>query len=189
MSRRRAKSGEEDPRRQVVRLQYKSLIIPLQFYLFVKCAGRGLDPRKVADEAYISVFSQEGGPRSYRALRDRADAVLDERVGGGGEDRTDGYSLAQLFDTYFRGKYPVLREGMCALDELAAEDRKVLEEGLLDLLGNENVAAAMGAAVFQNREQEKGKLAKLTDANVDLSVLKLFFADVRRGASGDQGRR
>ncbi|MFE4970479.1 hypothetical protein [Streptomyces sp. NPDC056660] len=188
MSRRQAEYGDEDPRREEVRLQYKSLILPLQFYLFMKCAGTDLDPRKVADEAYISVFSQRYGLRNYRALRHRADAIVDERMGGGIDERVDNYSLAQLFDTYFRGKYPVVREGMSALDELTVEERKPLEDGLLELLGDENFAAVMGVAVFENREQERGKLAKLTDANVDLSVLRLFFADVRRGASGDQDR-
>lgn len=180
MSRRRAEQRlDDDPRRTHMRLQYKSLVVPLQFYLFVKCAALHLDPRKVADETCILAFSEPLDPRTYRALRDRADGIVRERIDAGVDHRAADYSLVQVFDTYFKGKYPVLREGLQALDELPLDDRRAHQARLLDLLANENVAAVIGAAVFENREQERGKLAKLAEANLDLSVLESFFADVR----------
>ncbi|EDY55740.1 MULTISPECIES: hypothetical protein [Streptomyces] len=180
MSRRRAEQRrDDDPRRTHMRLQYKSLVVPLQFYLFVKCAALHLDPRKVADEAWILAFSEPHSLRSYRALRERADSIVQERIDAGVDPRDADYSLVQAFDTYFKGKYLVLREGLHALDQLPLDDRRAYQAKLLDLLANENVAAVMGAAVFENREREREKLANLAEANHDLSVLESFFADVR----------
>ncbi|WP_119580062.1 hypothetical protein [Streptomyces europaeiscabiei] len=180
MSRRRAEQRrDDDPQRTHMRLQYKSLVVPLQFYLFVKCAALQLDPRKVADEAWILAFSEPHSIRGYRALRRRADGIVQERIDAGVEAREADYSLVQVFDTYFKGKYLVLREGLQALDELPLDDRRSYQAKLLDLLANESVAAIMGAAVFANRERERGKLASLAEANHDLSVLESFFADVR----------
>ncbi|MFF8946693.1 hypothetical protein ACF1A5_31445 [Streptomyces sp. NPDC014864] len=189
MSRRRAERGDDDPRRRELRLQYKTLVVPLQFYLFVKCAALHIDPRKVADETCIMAFSQPRDPRTYRTLRERADGIVQERIDAGVDHRPDDYSLAQVFDTYFKGKYPVVREGLAALDERPLHERKTHEDELLELLANENIAAVIGAAVCENREQQRGALAKLADANVDLSVLESFFADVRRRANDDQDQR
>ncbi len=180
MSRRRAEQRrDDDPQRTHMRMQYKSLVVPLQFYLFVKCADLHLDPRKVADEAWVLAFSMPRGRRDYRALRERADGIVQERIDAGVDAREADYSLVQVFDAYFKGKYLVLREGLQSLDELPLDDRRAYQAKLLDLLANESIAATMEAAVFENREREREKLANLAEANHGLSVLESFFADVR----------
>ncbi|MFJ4836358.1 hypothetical protein ACIP79_41675 [Streptomyces sp. NPDC088747] len=185
MKGRRGKRAIEDPRRKEIRLQYNSFIVPLQFYLLIKCAYLVMNPRDVADEAYITLSTKHRGPCTYDALRQLADEIVQERVDGGVDSRSDHSSLKQLFDSYFRGKYHVVRELVCALDDLEDEDRKIQEARLLDLLANENIAAVIGEAVLANSGQERKDLARLTEESSDLDELKSFFADLWRGSSDD----
>lgn len=174
----------EDPEWVARRAQYKKQVGALRLFLLLECAPLVIDPLEIADEAFKRAFTQPGRHFSYCDIRKIAEAIVRERREEGAIGEYADYSLEKIFDPYLTEDLTSVRVALRAVDALSLGERRAVEANFLHLLTNDGLTDAVGGSESTRRGQKRNGLAKLAQANVNLSSLKPFFDDMK-GLSSD----